>query len=565
MNFTPQQLAGGGRYNPKTHIGNWHEDCMMNEAKMKDYQQKKAAGKLHCSHRQQKMQLCNQSVPHSYTEDGNLRYGMTVQVKHPGVDGTLASDPWDEVLFGSREFVVSLSKDLDAVARNTFTLVKIPTKMLRDVKAADYEADNEIHYGEPFMLECNKSLLLDERTQMLKNPLYLASKSKDDRNFAKGSHQQIVYMTSVKNAETIWKFVKIGGGAQAVLANHKPVSANEKVLIVHRNTNQQLNCDAKFTEITDFGTEQEIFCHTKRSASRSHQLVSEFSGKTTGDVQSGTDQADNHWIVVTSDDPSKAVDDRVLPPELTPESLLTKTREIVNSRGEHGIRGLARAFKIMDDMGDGNLDREDFKWGMYDYGVHLNDEQFDVLLDTFDRNGDGLISFDEFLTTIRGPMNDRRKELCMMAYDVLDRDGSGQVTRSDVETAYDTSQHPQVISGEKTSGEVITDFMQQWETDKADGIVTRKEFLEYYKDVSASVDNDDYFELMIRNAWHISGGEGWCGNTSCRRVLVVHDDNSQEVVEIENDIGLDADDIDGMIERLTAQGVQNIKRISLAD
>jgi hypothetical protein len=361
MKFTPQQMMGAGRYSSKTRIGNWHEDCMMNESKMKDYQQKKATGKLQCSHRQKKIQLCNQSVPHSYTEDGILRYGMQVQIKHPGVDGTLASDPWDEVLFGSREFVVTLSKDLDATARNTFTLVKVATSMLKDVKAEDYEADNEIHYGEPFMIECNKSLLLDERTQMLKNPLYLASKAKDDRNFAKGSHQQIVYMTAKKSAECVWKMVKIGGGAKSVLANHKPILANEKVLIVHRNTNQQLNCDAKYTEITDFGTEKEIFCHTKRSAARKHQLVSEFSGKTTGDIQSTNEAADNHWVIVTSDDPSKAVDERVLPPELSSEALLIKVREIVKSRGEHGIRGLARAFKIMDDRGDGHLDREDFK------------------------------------------------------------------------------------------------------------------------------------------------------------------------------------------------------------
>lgn len=69
----------------------------------------------------------------------------------------------------------------------------------------------------------------------------------------------------------------------------------------------------------------------------------------------------------------------------------------------------------------------------------------------------------------------------------------------------------------------------------------------------------------MRNAWHISGGEGWAENTSCRRVLVVHTDDSQEVVEIKDDLGLKATDIAGMQRRLEAQGVRNIKKISLAD
>ena len=87
--------------------------------------------------------------------------------------------------------------------------------------------------------------------------------------------------------------------------------------------------------------------------------------------------------------------------------------------------------------------------------------------------------------------------------------------------------------------------------------------LQRTQDVSASIDDDDYFELMMRNAWHISGGEGWCENTANRRVLVVHSDGSQEVVEIENDLGLAADDIAGMRERLTKQGVQDIAKIEL--
>ena len=70
-----------------------------------------------------------------------------------------------------------------------------------------------------------------------------------------------------------------------------------------------------------------------------------------------------------------------------------------------------------------------------------------------------------------------------------------------------------------------------------------------------SIDNDDYFELMIRNTWHISGGEGWCANSSNKRVLVTHSDGSQSVQEIFNDLGLKADDKAGMIKRLRGQGV----------
>jgi calcyphosin len=43
--------------------------------------------------------------------------------------------------------------------------------------------------------------------------------------------------------------------------------------------------------------------------------------------------------------------------------------------------------------------------------------------------------------------------------------------------------------------------MSQWETQKIDGIVTMDEFMDYYKDISASIEDDDYFELMIRNAY----------------------------------------------------------------
>ena len=40
------------------------------------------------------------------------------------------------------------------------------------------------------------------------------------------------------------------------------------------------------------------------------------------------------------------------------------------------------------------------------------------------------------------------------------------------------------------------------------------------QDLSASLTDDDDFELMIRNTWHILGGEGKAANSANLRVLV---------------------------------------------
>ena len=38
-----------------------------------------------------------------------------------------------------------------------------------------------------------------------------------------------------------------------------------------------------------------------------------------------------------------------------------------------------------------------------------------------------------------------------------------------------------------------------------DSRITLEEFTEYYKNISASIDNDDYFALMMNNSWNLKG------------------------------------------------------------
>ena len=51
--------------------------------------------------------------------------------------------------------------------------------------------------------------------------------------------------------------------------------------------------------------------------------------------------------------------------------------------------------------------------------------------------------------------------------------------------------------------QVYKQFMSMWDTQVADSIVTFDEFCDYYRDVSASVDTDEYFGLMMKNAWKL--------------------------------------------------------------
>lgn len=218
------------------------------------------------------------------------------------------------------------------------------------------------------------------------------------------------------------------------------------------------------------------------------------------------------------------------------EEIKASVVDLCRKRSANGLRGLRRMFKTMDRNGNGTLSPIEFKYAMRDYGLPLSDIEVTQIVKYFDSNHDGQLSFNEFLRAIRGDLNERRLGMVHQAYAVLDKDGSGQVTLKDIEMAYDVSFHPDFQSGSKTATEILTEFMTVWETHKKDAIVTIEEFEDYYKDMSATIDSDEYFELMIRNAWHIAGGEGQAANTSIKRVLRVNADGSEEVVMVENDL-----------------------------
>ena len=140
--------------------------------------------------------------------------------------------------------------------------------------------------------------------------------------------------------------------------------------------------------------------------------------------------------------------------------VLAKVKKSVLSKGPRELRGLARPFRVIGTYNcSRKLDKQEFYFGLKDYGVTITKREAEVLLDVLDTDEDGTINFDQFLLNIRGKPNDLRISWIVKAYNKLDKDGNGYVTSFDIRQHFDCSQHPLIISGEVCFDEVFTEFL----------------------------------------------------------------------------------------------------------
>jgi len=89
------------------------------------------------------------------------------------------------------------------------------------------------------------------------------------------------------------------------------------------------------------------------------------------------------------------------------------------------------------------------------------------------------------------------------AFAMLDRDGSGKLTVSDIVGVYDVSQSPEFLEGKKTKDELLSEFLNNFDGPRGnnDGVVTWEEFQDYYSDLGMSTPSDEYFVKMMETTW----------------------------------------------------------------
>ena len=181
----------------------------------------------------------------------------------------------------------------------------------------------------------------------------------------------------------------------------------------------------------------------------------------------------------------------------------------IQKRGGIGIRSLGVIFRRMDNNGNKKLDQAEFTEALATYGLFPKVVEIQALMKYYDVDGDGNITYEEFIRGLRDGLTERRQAMVDKAFALIDRNNSGTITIADIDAIYDVSQNQDFIDGTKTRQEILEEFLNGFDGMRGnnDGTITKQEWNDYYTDLSMSLPSDEYFVKMMESVWQICEDE----------------------------------------------------------
>ncbi|OWZ24564.1 hypothetical protein PHMEG_000388 [Phytophthora megakarya] len=507
MQFTPQQLVGAGRYAPTTRIGNWNEDLMLEEARMKEFTLRKTQGSLLATHTL-KSAFLNQKAPRSFDPEGHVHFNQAVALGHLESDALLACNVFEETpSIGSDEFLITAISSNSAVSRNTFRLVSPQAWKSAVARGEGFSFDTPgelLRYDEPFLIMCNEALLADDKSVLLKSPLFLKSGLKTDKSMSPISYKQRVWMSAEADSGALWICAKADlAGTERFLAAGQQVLSGDRIAVVHKMTGQALLASSGNKQPTDFGVELEVTTHSTRGTGKRHHLAAETEGTRTPDTEDPLSVASNTWMFVLALSDHEAQDKRNLPRFASANSVIEVLQQCFAADSLYTFRGLLTALSRVDTKGTGHINHEDAKWVIRQQhsSLPLRDEHLELLFDNFDKRKAGFFPVADLLKALRLPVPESRRALMDAAYGRLKQQApDGKLTLGAICAAYDPSVDSRV-GAQLSLADATTAYRNLWPNQNANAEVSLRDFVEVYSDISMAVAQDEHFETLLTESW----------------------------------------------------------------
>ena len=122
------------------------------------------------------------------------------------------------------------------------------------------------------------------------------------------------------------------------------------------------------------------------------------------------------------------------------------------------------------------------------------------------------MNYEEFISAFIGEMCERRKRLITILFETFDKDKKGFVDLDEMRNAYCATNHPDVICGKKTEDEILAEYLDNLqyhfsllksEKDQENNQINLDEFMAFFNNISAGIEDDDYFENVIKAGFNL--------------------------------------------------------------
>ena len=193
---------------------------------------------------------------------------------------------------------------------------------------------------------------------------------------------------------------------------------------------------------------------------------------------------------------------------------LIELRKMLISKGPKSIFRFQRMLSIFDRNHSGNITFENYFTIFQIYNINLNIDSIKSIFELFSTDENKTqIKYDNLFKSILGTISSSRQNIINKLYESFNKDSNGKIMMHEIKNKFNSSKHPEVISGAKNSGDIFGDFLDFLETfreynDNLNGGYSFNfgytEFFNFMSEISFGIEDDKLFEDIINNCFGLS-------------------------------------------------------------
>lgn len=177
------------------------------------------------------------------------------------------------------------------------------------------------------------------------------------------------------------------------------------------------------------------------------------------------------------------------------EEINHQFKNIIRQKGAQssGLHFLKSAFTKFDTNGNGKLELREFEEALGSYGLFPKQVDLKQLHKFYDVDGDGSVSYWEFVNGLTDKLlSTRKQKICNASWKRVSGKGpEGSVTGNEICAAL---RNP-------AQGELLLNCFTECQGGNKDGCVTYEEFNKLCREIAVQVPNDEYYEITISGMW----------------------------------------------------------------